>query len=146
MDSIVELQDIPVMKVKANMNGKGPSEAMQILESKLPSLKGRKFYGAFFVHADGSEDYYACVQKIDSDDPAKMSLETGLIPAGKYARRKITGWERIIREGKLPGVFDEFANSHRPNLVNDPERPSLEFYRSHEELILFVPVKSSTVT
>jgi hypothetical protein len=141
MDTVVELQDIPVMKVRANMKGKGPSEAFDLLESRLPTLRGRKFYGAFRMLSSGDEEYYACVERIENDDPDRMQLETGVIPGGKYARRKITGWEKIIREGMLPRIFEEFVKSNEPNVDHDESRPSLEFYRSHEELFLFVPLK-----
>ncbi len=70
---IVELDDIPVLPVRADMKGKGPSAAFDLLESKLPTLKGRKFPGTFCEREDKEEEeYYACVAQIESDDPAKM--------------------------------------------------------------------------
>ncbi len=140
-DTYFELQEFPVLRVKADMKGKGPSAAMEILESKLPTLKGRKFYGVFRVMADGEEDY-ACVAQIESDDPNKMQLETGVIPGGKYVRRKIIDWEKIIRAGQLPKVFHEFTVAHDV----DPSRFSIEFYRSQDELQLFVPVRGSSTS
>jgi len=137
-DTLVELQDIPVMRVRADMKGKGPSEAMQILESRLPTLRGRKFYGTFLMLPDG-EEYYACVARVESDDPLKMQLETGVIPGGKYARRKIMNWEKVIRDGQLPKLFHEFAIAHD----TDPSRPSIEFYRSQNELQIYVPVRDT---
>jgi hypothetical protein len=133
--SYVELQEIPVLRVKADMKGKGPSAAFNLLESKLPTIKGRKFYGTFQPMPDG-EEYYACVARIDSDDPEKMQLETGVIPGGWYARGKLMDWEKNL--SKLPGLFEEMARSHDM----DPGRPSLEFYRSQVELQLFLPVLS----
>jgi len=70
-NSYVELQVIPVLRVKADMKGKGPSAAFDLLESRLPSLKGRKFYGTFQPKPDG-EEYYTCVVRIDSNNPGKM--------------------------------------------------------------------------
>lgn len=137
-DSYVQLQEIPVMRVKADMNGAGPSGAMELLESKLPSLKGRKFYGCFRELPDG-EEYYACVARIDTDDPNRMQLDTGVIPGGMYARRKVQNWEKVIRDGQLPQLMQDFTQAHDI----DPSRPSLEFYRSQAELLLFVPVRSS---
>jgi len=134
------------MRVRADMKGKGPSVAFNLLESKLPSLKGRKFYGAFRILASGEEEYYACVAKNEGDDPERMLLESGLIPGGKYAKRKIVGWEKIVREGRLPAVFQEFVESHEPYVDHDEIRPALEFYRSREELLLFMPMKHSTPT
>jgi hypothetical protein len=53
--SYVELQEIPVLRVRANMKGKGPSAAFDLLESELPTIKGRKFYGTFRPTPDGKE-------------------------------------------------------------------------------------------
>ena len=133
--SYVELQGIPVLRVKANMKGKGPSAAFNLLESKLPTLKGRKFYGTF-QPTPGEEDYYACVVQIESDDPERMQLETGLIPGGWYARSKLMDWEKNL--SKLHSLFEEMAHAHDV----DPKRPSLEFYRSQAEMHLFLPVRS----
>src|SRR5690242_15342875 len=131
--TFVELQEIPVLRVKADIKGKGPPAAFDLLESKLPTLKGRKFYGTFQPRPDG-EEYYACVARIDSDDPERMQLETGVIPGGWYARRRFPDWEKNL--SKIAATFEEMA---RINDV-DPSRPSLEFYRSQAELILFLPV------
>ena len=92
-DTFVELQEFPVIRVKADMKGAGPSAAFSVLESKLPTLKGRKFYGTFEDTTQG-EEYYACVAMIDTDDPEKMQLGTAVIPGGNYARRKVVDWER----------------------------------------------------
>ena len=108
-NTYVELQEIPVLRVKADMKGKGPSAAFSLLESKLPTIKGRKFYGTFQPTPDG-EDYYACVARIDSDDPGKMQLETGVIPGGWYARSKLMDWEKNLP--KLPSLFEEMARAH----------------------------------
>ena len=123
-----------------------PSAAFDILESKLPSLRGRRFYGAFRMPANGEEEYYACVEMMDGDNPVTMQLEPGLIPGGKYAKRKLMGWEKIVREGRLPAIFQEFVSSLEPYVDHDEIRPSLEFYRTREELILFMPMKRNVPT
>ena len=139
-DTYIELEDIPVLRVRADMKAGGPAAAMNLLESKLPTLKGRKFYGVFRMLPDG-EEYYACVVKIETDDPNRMKLETGVIPGGRYARRKIANWEKVIREGQLPRISKEFTNAHAHEA--DPGRFTLEFYRSQAELLLCVPVLGS---
>jgi hypothetical protein len=139
-DTYVELQDTPVMRVRADMKGGGPAAAMSLLESRLPTLKGRRFYGIFRVLPDG-EEYYASVVRIDTDDPNGMHLETGVIPGGRYARRKIMNWETIIRDGQLPRLMEDFASAHSHEV--DSRRFTLEFYRSQAELLLFLPVKAS---
>ena len=134
-ENYVELQDILVMRVKADMKGKGPAEAFDILESKLPTLKGRKFYGCFHETPEG-EEYYACVARVEGDNPDSMQLDTGIIPGGKYVRRKISDWESKVREGQLPRLFQEMIETYDV----DPNRPSIEFYRSQTELQLLLPV------
>jgi len=134
-ENYVELQDIPVMRVKADMKGKGPAAAFDILESKLPTLKGRKFYGCFHETPEG-EEYYACVARVEGDNPDSMQLDIGIIPGGKYARRKISDWESKVREGQLPRLFQEMIETYDVDL----NRPSIEFYRSQTELQLLLPV------
>ncbi len=107
-NSYVELHEIPVLRVKADIKGKGPSAAYELLESRLPSLKGRKFYGTFQFKPDG-EEYYVCVARVDSDDPGKMQLETGVIPGGWYARSRLMDWEKNL--SKLPSLFEEMAQT-----------------------------------
>jgi len=120
------------------MEGKGPPEAFELLESKLPSLKGRRFYGTFRLTPEG-EEYWACVAMTEGDDPAAMRLETGTIPGGWYVRRRVEDWENVVRDGKLPELLDELAGSNLSKL--DRSRPSVEFYRSREELMIMLPVK-----
>jgi len=48
-DTIVSLSDIPIMFVAGDQSRPIPEQApvaFEMLESKLPSLKGRKFYAA----------------------------------------------------------------------------------------------------
>ena len=134
-NSYVELQEIPVLRAKADMKGRGPPAAFDLLESKLANLKGRKFYGTFQQKRDG-EEYYACVARIESDNPEMMQIETGVIPGGWYARCKVLDWEEHISE--LPGLFNEMARSEDV----DSSRPSVEFYRSQAELQLLLPIRS----
>jgi|GEM_PF-2875971 hypothetical protein len=118
------------------MNGGGPFPAFALLESRLPAQKGRKFYGTFQSTPDG-EEYNACVARIESDGPEGMQLPTGVIPGGRYARRKLPDRER--NRSDLPKLFQEMA----PTPDVDPSRPSPEIYRNAAEPHLLVPVRSS---
>jgi len=118
-DTYIELEDIPVLRLRAELGGNGPSAAFTTIEGKLPTVKGRKFYGTFRFTAIGPE-YHACVARVDSDDPVKMQLETATIPGGWYARRKLMEWRTKLAE--LPNLFQEMARSHDV----DPARPSVE--------------------
>jgi hypothetical protein len=137
MDTYVERSETKVLRVRADMDGTGPAGAMKVLESKLPSLKGRKFYGAFRLLESG-EQYFACVERIETDDPERMGLEPATLPGGLYARRKLYDWEEIIAAGKLKDYAREFVQAHD----FDRSRPELEYYRSMSEMHLLVPVLS----
>jgi hypothetical protein len=71
---------------------------------------------------------------IDSDDPTALNLDGWVIPGAPYVRRKIADWEEKIQT--LPKIFSEIATDVRV----DPSRPSVEFYRSSKELVLYMPV------
>ncbi len=135
MDSYVDRTEVTVLCVLADMKGGGPAEAMRLLESKLPSLKGRKFYGVFRLLPEG-EQYYACVEKWPSDDESTFGLEVGIIPGGLYLRRKVFDWEKVIADGKLGSIFQELGSRYQA----DRSRPEIEYYRSMAELHLLMPV------
>ena len=109
----------------------GAGEAFDALEARLPSLKGRKFYGTML-----NGEYRACVARAAQDDPAAMGLQTWIIPGGAYARRKLEGWPERIRE--IGETFLAMSAEFPP----DPSRPNIEFYRSQKELLLFLVVAS----
>jgi hypothetical protein len=138
-DSYVERPGIEVLLVRADLKGKGPSEAFRLLESKLPNLRGRHFYGTIRILPTG-EEYCACVERVEGEDPAAMGLEGGSIPGGLYVRRKIFDWESVIAAGQLPSIGREMVAAYPV----DSSRPELEFYRSKSELHLLIPVLSRT--
>jgi hypothetical protein len=126
----VTLDDIEVMHVLSDAGPAGARGAFEKLEAKLRTLKGRKFYGTFH----GGE-YRACVALQPGDDPEALGLDTWVIPGGKYVREKMMNWR-----GRIPEIGERFvAMSER--YPADPDRPSIEFYRSQSELQLFLPVR-----
>jgi hypothetical protein len=139
-EHFIEISPIPVLRLRADWKGAGPAAAFAALESKLPSLKGRKFYGVGKDTPEGME-YFACVARIDGDDPAKLGLESHEIPGGWYARRRIRDWERNI--GQLAVQFKDMIRVLGKNV--DASRPEIEFYRSQAEMFVFEPVKSAAV-
>lgn len=125
----VTLDDIEVMYVAAEGGPAGAQQAFDRLESRLKSLKGRRFYGTF--HAG---EYRACVALQPYDKPAELGLATGVIPGGKYIREKMLNWTHRIPEiGKTFILLSE-------RYPADPTRPSIEYYRSQSELHLFLPL------
>jgi hypothetical protein len=132
-DTVVTLPDTVVMFV-AGKAGKPIAaqapEAFKALEARLPSLKGRKFYGVAL-----RDEYRACVAIDSSDDPCALPHPTWILPGGKYVRRRIVNWEEHL---ELIGPAFQ-ALLRRPDV--DPSRPCIEFYRSQKELLVMVPVQ-----
>jgi hypothetical protein len=128
---LVTLEDIKVMFVVSPSGPPGAGEAFDRLESRLPSLKGSKFYGTML-----NGEYRACVALEAQDSPAAVGLETWTIPGGVYARRKLERWsERLLEIGQ---IFSALTAEY----PRDPARPNVEFYKSQKELLLFMAVTS----
>lgn len=134
-DTYVELEEIPVLRVRADLTGAGPAAAFAALEHPLPTLRGRRFWGTFRMIRSGPE-YYACVERVAEDQPEAWKFEVGTIPGGLYARRRLDDWKRHVEE--LPRLFQEMIVVHD----HDPMRPTLELYRSDREMLMHVPVRS----
>ena len=128
----VSLDDIEVMFIAAENGPEGAEQAFDKLESHLSTLRGRKFYGTY-----QSGEYRACVEIMPEDDPSSLGFDTYIIPGGRYIRKRMKDWLERIPE--IEQTFIALAKQY----PSDPERPSIEFYRSQKELILFLPVLSS---
>lgn len=127
----VTIDPIRVMYVEAEGGLSGVGKAWSELESKLPSLKRRKFYGTYHFH---DKVYRACVAIMDEREPEKLGLPTWTIPGGKFVREKIVGYANRVEI--IGESFDSMAQEYNP----DPNRPSIEFYRSQREVILLLPI------
>jgi hypothetical protein len=105
--------------------------AFQRLE-ELIGTRGRKFYGAFYPRDD---QYRACVVTKEGDDAAALGLEEGTLPGGRYLRTRL--------RGEPPALYERIAPTFERLLglaAADESRPSLEFYRRHDEIDLLLPV------
>jgi hypothetical protein len=127
----VVLEPVRVMYVEAEGGLSGIRQSWSKLESKLPGLKGRKFYGTYHVV---EKIYRACVAINSEKEPETLSLPTWTIPGGKYLREKIKGWS------SRPEIMGEIFESMAQERDSDPTRPSIEFYRSQQEVILLLPI------
>jgi hypothetical protein len=127
----VTLDDIDVMCVVAEGGPAGGAAAFEALEARLPTLRGRRFYGTFH-----SGEYRACVAMRSDDDPAALGLGVWRIPGGEYEQLRLHDWHDRIPE--IPALFDAMV----PASEVDPTRPSIELYRSARELVLLRPVRS----
>lgn len=130
-DRIVTLDDVEVAYVEADGGPAGARAAFDRLESHLPSMRGRRFYG---VCSERAGWYRACVAVRPEDTPVSLPLTRWTLPGGVYLRRRLDGWtERVEQIGPS---FDAMAESASP----DPTRPTIEHYRSRETLLLYLPV------
>ena len=126
---ITRLQPIDVMYVREYER---PSEdAFTELEAVV-GVKGRRFYG---VYDKGSGRFWACVLRREEEDPASLSLRAATIAGGLYASARLRGdYDTMI--SLIAPTFEEMIARHDA----DPSRPSIELYRRHDELVLYLPV------
>ena len=131
MDEQVTLPDLQVMYVESTAGTAGAAAAFDQLESRLSSLKRRRFYGTFQRPLG---PYRACVAVEGGEDAAVVGLKTWEIPGGKYSRRKLLNWQAEI--SRIGEAFESMAKERSC----DMSRPSIEFYSSQKEVVLFLPV------
>lgn len=131
METEVVLKEIKVMCVKSESGPAGAGYAFTKLESKLPSIKGRKFYGLI---SDGGKTYLSCVAVEEGDNPKALEFGVTAIPSGKYVKTKI--WEWMDRLDEVYPTFRSLSKKYK----EDTSRPRIEFYRSQKELILMLPI------
>jgi len=127
----VEREEIAVMFIRTPDDPLEFGPAFQRLE-ELVGTRGRKFYGAFYPR---EKEYRACVVTKDGDDAAELGLEEGALPGGRYLRVRLQGEPPALYERIAP-TFEQLVKQAQP----DEARPSLEFYRRHDEIELLLPV------
>jgi predicted transcriptional regulator YdeE len=131
----VELGPLDVMRVRQTGNmPEIAGQAFERLETALPSMRGRKFYGYW----DPKEKaYFACVVMVTGDDAAALGLDRSKVPGGRYRRARLKGEPAEIYP-KIGTTFEEMRKEI-PDV--DHQRPWLEFYRERDVIDLLVPVK-----
>jgi len=135
METKMMLDETELMYVSVQGISNAP-RAFDKLESKLPSLKGRKFYGYFNPDTD---EYRACVATAAEDPrPETIGLQQWTIPKGSYAYEKSEDWDS--KKQLIGPTFERMIKESTS--VIDWSRPIVEFYKSMTELRLLVPVKA----
>lgn len=137
MPNIVELPTILVMCISAVGGAEGVPDAVTKVEEILGyNLRGRKCYGVSTTDGSGLH-YRACVAIQEGDDPAALGLEPSEIPGGRYVEDRIRPFDY---RKDIPELVGKFGRMSEENDV-DQTRPSVEFYRRHDDVKLYVPIK-----
>ena len=131
--TVVDLPDLRLMVVRADEFPIGLQTAWDRLESRLASLRGRKFYGV--SRDEGSQlAYFAGVVPASDEEVQALGLPTMMIKGGKYARAKLLDWPN--HTDKIGQIFSELER----DFPMDPNGWALEYYRSQSELHLLIPL------
>jgi hypothetical protein len=129
--SPVEREELAVMFIRTPDDPEQFGPAFRRLE-ELVGTRGRKFYGAFYPR---EKEYRACVLAQDGDDAAALGVEAGTLPGGRYLRTRLRG-EPPELYARIGPTFDKLVGL----AAADESRPSIEFYRRHDEVDLLLPV------
>jgi hypothetical protein len=131
--TLVDLPDFRLIVSRADAFPSGIGAAWDKLESKLSSLKGRKFYGV--VLREGSESvYYAGMVPVSDAEVTSLGFPIMMIKGGKYARAKLFDWPN--HRERIGEIFDELMR----DFEKDPNGTEIEYYRSQSELHLLIPL------
>lgn len=131
--TIVDLLNIQLVVSRADEFPGGIKAAWDRLESKLSSLKGRKFYG--LTVCEGSHlAYFAGLVPVSDAEVSSLGFPTMMIKGGKFARAKLFDWSNHTDE--IGKIFDELMR----DFPMDPNGPTVEYYRSQSELHLLIPL------
>lgn len=131
--TVVDMPDLLLAACRAESFPNGIKGAWDRLEARIPSLKGRRFYG--LTACEGGElVYYAAVEVASEDEAATLGFPVLRVKGGRCVRVKLMDWSN--RVGEISAIFDELMRNYRMA----PNAPTIEYYRSRSELHLLVPL------
>jgi predicted transcriptional regulator YdeE len=117
--TIVDLPDLRLMVTRGDEFPSGIRAAWDRLESRLSSLKGRKFYGVVLCE-ESQMVYYAGVEPASEEEVSLLGLATMIVKGGKYARAKLLDWPN--HTNKIGEIFAELMR----DFGVDPKGPTVE--------------------
>ncbi|GAA4523592.1 hypothetical protein GCM10023192_01360 [Amycolatopsis samaneae] len=100
---------------------------------RLVGLRGRRMYARIDV---GAGTYTVCTPVKPGDKAESLGLRTGVLPGGWYLRGTLVGEPPGLYERIGPGMAELEAAT-----PPDETRPLVEYYRRHDQVELWVPVK-----
>jgi hypothetical protein len=116
----------------ASFGDPSKSDAFARLERVVP-LKGNRFYATF---APSTQEYRACVALSDGETGKMHGLPEFTLDGGAYASATLKGeFGDIVRQ--IRPTFERLREEH----MADAQRLSIEFYKRHTEIILYLPIK-----
>ncbi|MFE0026176.1 GyrI-like domain-containing protein [Amycolatopsis sp. NPDC059021] len=101
---------------------------------RLVGLRGRKTYARIDERAG---TYTVCTPVKPEDRPDSFGLRTGVLPGGRYLRGSLVGEPPGIYERIGAGMAELQAAAEA-----DETRPLVEFYRRHDHIELWLPIRS----
>ena len=108
------------------------SDAFMRLEQVVP-LKGNRFYATFEPR---TREYRACVALKDGESGSKYGLPEAVLAGGTYASATLKGdFADIVRT--IAPTFERLRQEHK----RDSGRLSIEYYKRHTEVILYLPIE-----
>lgn len=132
--SVVHRDAMLLIVARADSFPDDVQDAFQQIESKLQTLRGRRFYGVTFRRPEGLE-YFAGLVPESGEEPRQLGLPTLEIPAGSWARTRLQGWADKIDQ--IPALVEALVEEYG----FDRSRPVMEYYRSSREMDVLVPVR-----
>lgn len=98
---------------------------------QLVGLRGRKMYAQINTHLN---TYTVCTPLRDDD---RLGLQLGTLAGGWYLRGRLVGEPPKIYERIADGMTELQAST-----AGDDARPLVEFYRRHDQIELWVPIRT----
>ncbi len=134
--TVTEEQPFEVARVEAEGGATGADAAFVHLEGRMQTLEGRRMYGV--MYRGDPERYFACV-RLERHADDDLGFERAIVPGGRYGQRLVRDWEVKIPE--FPRIVDALhADLVDAGYLEDTSRPSIEYYRRSDELLIMVPV------
>lgn len=133
----VERDDVAVLYIgEQGPPGEVAPRLWQKLEDVVTEREGRRFYGAFYPP---SSEYRACVEIGDFAEDEQLGLESAVLPGGTFLRARLRGEPPELYQ-RIGPTFDALSRAAEPDL----DRPSLEYYRRHDEIDCLLPIQANT--
>lgn len=134
--TLISQPTLRLITAKSAKFPEGNREAFAALESRLETLKCRRFYGLVY-HTDAGLEYHAGLtpdNEIEERRFAALGFPMRQIAGGPCARMKLLDW--TSKTDQIGPSFGEMMARYEV----DGSRPQMEYYRSLSELHLLLPV------